>query len=244
MNKFYQWVASTAIVFLFVLALVWHFSQNGNKPAGSLLDAQNLTLQASELKTLQDLTFTEPLKKHWKEHIFKNPSNYQVEGDVLHASSAASSSMIYQEVNLDLSKRPILTWEWKAVQFPSNKRSKHLAQKSDNDFSGRVYVICKGKTPLAADVIQYVWDDRFPEGTIGDSPFLKNVKVLVVQNGPSNDWISEVRDVYADYRQLFGRRPPAHLSAVAVMSDSDNTKTRSEIYFRNLSIKKLKIASV
>lgn len=240
MNKPSQWIASIVAVFLLGLAVVWYFNQNGKPLGDTLLNGQALTFQASELKTLRDLTFTEPLKQHWKEHVFKNPSSYQAEDNVLHASSQASSSMLYREVNLDLSQRPILTWEWKAVQFPGNKKGKRLASKSDNDFSGRVYILFKGKNPLAAELIQYVWDDHFPEGTTDDSPFLKNVKILVVQSGPSNEWVSEMRDVYADYRKLFGRRPPQSLTAVGVMSDSDNTKTQSEIYFRNLSIKKSK----
>ncbi len=232
----FQWLTATLLVFLSGLALFWYLNQPHHDshlfPLKSLVDPSLVTLKTIDLK--------EPLKQSWKEHVFKSHTSYQVENDSLHALSQGNSSMLYQEVNINLSDRPFLTWEWKAIQFPTHKKSKRLADKSDNDFAGRVYAIFKGRSPIVADVIQYVWDDRYPEGTSSDSPFLKNVRILVVQSGKSDEWVSEKRDLLEDYQKLFGRRPRWPLSAVGVMSDSDNTQTQSEIYFRNFSVKKLK----
>ena len=216
------------------LGAYWYVNQPHTSPISihSLVDPN--------LIPIKDIQFKEPLKKYWKEHVFKSPTSYQVEDGVLHASSQGSSSMIYQNVRINMSERPFLEWEWKAAQFPSNKKGRSLADKSNNDFAGRVYAIFKGASPVAADVIQYVWDDQYPEGTLDGSPFLKNVKILVVQSGVSSDWVSEKRDLLEDYHRLFGRNPRWPLSGVAIMSDSDNTKTQSEIYYRNLSLKKPK----
>ena len=207
-----------------------------NPPAHSVFQLQSV--HESNLVLLKSFEFKEPIQKNWKEHAFKSHTYYTVENDSMHAVSKGNSSMIYQEVKIDFSERPFLTWDWKAVQFPGEKKGKSLADKSNNDFTGRVYAIFKGRSPVAADVIQYVWDDRYPEGTSSDSPFLKNVRVLVVQNGPATDWVSEQRDILQDYQTLFGRRPRWPLSAVGIMSDSDNTKSQSEIYYRNLAVKK------
>ena len=229
-----KWLVMLALLFLLGLGAFWYLNQPHGRPLliHSLVDP--------DLIPIKDIVFKEPLKQYWKEHVFKSPTSYQVEDGTLHASSQGNSSMIYQNVHVDLSQRPFLEWEWKAIRFPSNKKGKGLAEKSNNDFAGRVYAIFKGNSPIAADVIQYVWDDRYPEGTSSGSPFLNNVKILVVQSGASLEWVSEKRDILEDYRRLFGRNPRWPLSAIAIMSDSDNTQTQSEIYYRNLSLKKPK----
>lgn len=228
----FKWLLAIAFIFLLGLGVFWYIKPLPNQsffPVQSLGDAS--------LVTFKNFDFQEPIRQSWKEHAFKHHTAYKVENENLHASSMGTSSMLYQEVKIPVSERPILVWDWKAVQFPGNKQGKGLADKSDNDFAGRVYAIFKSQTPIA-DVIQYVWDDHFSEGKASDSPFLKNVRILVVQSGKSDEWVSEKRDLLEDYRKLFGRNPRWPLSAIGVMSDSDNTKTQSEIYYRNLSLKK------
>lgn len=231
-NSTMKWLLAISFVFVLGLGVFWFVNQSpyATAPFESITDP--------DLVTIQNFVFKEPLKQFWKEHAFKSRSSYQVEGDTLHAVSQGTSSMLYQEAHVRPSDRPFLTWQWKAVQFPANKKGRDLADKSNNDFTGRVYALFKGRSPVAADVIQYVWDDRYPEGAFSESPFLGNVRILVVQSGPSQDWVSEKRDLMEDYRRLFGRNPRWPLTAVGIMSDSDNTKTRSEIYYRNLSLKK------
>lgn len=228
-----QWLLMIASVFILGLGVCWYVKPDFGYQSFFSLSS----LGDTNLLTIKNFGFKEPMKEFWREHAFQHRTTYQVVNDSLHASSKGTSSMLFQEVKINLSERPFLVWDWKAVQFPSNKKGEGLTGKSDNDFAGRVYAIFKGRTPVA-DVIQYVWDDHFPEGTASDSPFLKNVRILVVRSGKSDEWVSEKRDLLEDYRKLFGRNPRWPLSAVGVMSDSDNTKTQSEIYYRNLSIKK------
>ena len=179
--------------------------------------------------------------KEWKEHVFHGRTIYRVElgenGEkTLHALSQGTSSLIYKEANIKLSDRPFLTWEWKTVQFPSNKENKILASKHDNDFAARMYIAFKGRTPFVSDVIEYVWDDHFPEGSFAESPYLKSTKILVVHSGKSDQWIPERRDLIRDYEMLFGHHPKGNVIAVGIMSDSDNTGSASEAYFKNISI--------
>lgn len=182
----------------------------------------------------------------WKEHVFHGRTTYKIEQEadgskILHASSQGSSSFLYKEMNVPISNRPVLSWKWKAIQFPSNKENKVLASKSDNDFAVRVYVGFKGKTPFTPDVIQYVWDDYFPEGTSAESPFLKGTKVFVVQSGKpiaTKEWVFEKRDLIRDYEMLFGKKPKGNIGAIGVMSDSDNTGTFSEAYIRDILIER------
>ncbi len=200
------------------------------------------------LLPLISFEFKEPLEK-WEEHIFNKRTLYKVEtdesqGNFLHAVSAGTSSVLFKVVNVKLSERPFLTWEWRAIQFPSNKKNEVLAAKPDNDFAARVYVAFKGRTPFSSDVIQYVWDDHFPEGAYVTSPYSRKVKVFVVQSGetnPQGEWVPEKRDLVKDYEMLYGKTPHGNLYAVGIMSDSDNTGTASEAGYRRLSVAKPKV---
>jgi hypothetical protein len=48
-------------------------------------------------------------------------------------------------------------------------------------------------------------------------------------------WVEESVNVLADYRQAFGKDPPA-IAGIAVMSDTDNTGTSAEAYLDYIEI--------
>lgn len=178
------------------------------------------------------------------EKVFRGETEYEifvdpVQGPVLRAKSDKTSSLLYEKIEVDMKKSPTLSWEWKAENFPANKRNEVLGAQEDNDYVARVYAMFKGNTILSSDVIQYVWDDHFVEGETGKSGFSNRVKIMVVRHGIVTDndgWIKEERDIAEDYRQLFGEEPTKPLSAIGIMSDSDNTKTSSLAYLKNIQV--------
>jgi len=180
----------------------------------------------------------------WDEKVFHGKTKYRIVGvggeePYLNAQSEATSSALYHKVHVDLKRDPHLVWEWKALSFPSKEDHVDLGSKSENDFAARVYVIFEGGTVFTSEVIQYIWDDRFPEGKVADSGFSSNIKMLVIQSGTAegdSEWVLEDRNLAQDYRRLFGKEPKKRLGAVAFMSDSDNTKTQSEANVRYFKI--------
>jgi hypothetical protein len=186
--------------------------------------------------------------KNWHEHSFSGKSGYKIElnesGEAfLRASSQGTSSVLLRQVNIPSSERPFLSWEWKVARFPSNKKNQKLGTKSDNDFSIRVYAIFGGGLPFNSEVIQYVWDDHFPEGTFASGAFSGKTKIFVIQSGsaqPASGWVSEKRDLALDYKELFGKPLKGNFAVVGVMSDSDNTGSQTEAYIRRLQIQKPK----
>ncbi len=113
--------------------------------------------------------------------------------------------------------------------------SEKLANRSEDDFAARVYVIFPGSTFFNTDVIEYIWDESIAEGTVGSSPYSDRVKLFVIRSGrPTEEnggWQIEKRSPYEDYVKLFGKKPKRAIGAVALMSDSDNTGTQSEANF-------------
>ena len=198
-----------------------------------------------DLQTILDLRFNDLSGRlpGWEEKIFKPKTFYEVRLDadgegMLSARSANASSALYCRMDVPIGLAPVLVWRWKAPVFPSNKKTMDLASKEDNDFAGRVYVIFKSRSMFSADVIEYVWDDRFPEGTISASPWSEHIKVVVVQSGvPDTDgWIIERRDVIRDYTAFFGKPPKRNIAALAIMSDSDNTQSQSGILIKHIGL--------
>jgi len=176
---------------------------------------------------------------------FSGDSTFEViedvdKGKVLRTSSEAASAMLYEEIQtIPLQYHPKLKWEWKAESFPTNKKNEVLGSKEDNDYAGRVYALFKGSTLLTSEVIQYLWDDHFEEGVVENSPFSNRVKMVVVESGRNEEgdgWVIEERDLYEDYVTYFGKEPEKPLGAIAVMSDSDDTKTSSSLLIRGISI--------
>jgi hypothetical protein len=188
--------------------------------------------------------FSEPGSlMEWDEKIFHGRSQYNIEslpnGEMaLRAQSRGASSALYHRVDIRIQSKPRLIWEWSSPTFPEGIK-KELSERKTNDFAGRVYAVFKGGTILNSDVIQYLWDDDFDEGTFATSSFSKNVKMIVVQYGPepSQGWVLEERDLYEDYQKLFGKAPTRDLAAIAFMSDSDNTQTESGIFLRRMMVK-------
>ncbi len=195
-----------------------------------------------EFKFLKDKDIQE-----WRHQKFKGESLYEISSDetgenVLKSSSRGTSSGIFRKVNIDIEKNPILVWKWKVTEFPSNKKNKKFASKLDNDYPLRIYAIFEGKTIFTSDIIQYVWDDHFEEGTYSASPYTKRVKAFVVQKSSAEDpqeWVREMRDIRKDYEFLFGKKPTKNLKAIGIMSDSDNTMSQSEAFMKNIEIYKL-----
>jgi hypothetical protein len=94
----------------------------------------------------------------------------------------------------------------------------------------RVARIGAGEILPSASVC-YVWDNQLAPGTVLDNAFTRRVRTLVLRGPetPLRGWVSEQRDVAADFLRLFGDEaktvPP--LMGVAVGADADNTKGHS-----------------
>jgi hypothetical protein len=76
--------------------------------------------------------------------------------------------------------------------------------------------------------LRYLWTiAAVPEETIIDSPSQPGVlRSIVVEAGQVSPltWISERRDLVADFQAAFGRLPETNVRAVVLFSDNDNTQ--------------------
>lgn len=88
-----------------------------------------------------------------------------------------------------------------------------------------------GESPPFA-TLMYVWETAEPVGTVVVNPRTDRIRKLVVDTGPEHlgRWREHRRDLTADYLQAYGE-PPGALVGMALMTDSDNTRTRAEAWY-------------
>ncbi len=82
---------------------------------------------------------------------------------------------------------------------------------------------------LPAATVCYVWDARWPAGTVIENPYSRRVRSLVLRHtasAPPGLWVDEKRDLAADFLRLFGDEAGGQVPAligIAVGADADNT---------------------
>lgn len=204
-----------------------------------------------------------PLPEGWEPLTFKKIEKHTLytlvkdEGTtVIRAVANASASGLIREIRIDPREYPIVHWRWK-VDNLLQKGDVH--RKEGDDYPARIYIAFEydgsklgfferakfetaklfyGKyPPLGA--INYIWESKAPKGTIVPNPFTDRVKMIVVESGPEklDEWVTEERNVYEDYRQAFGDEPPM-ISGVAIMTDADNTGESATACYGDIVFKK------
>ena len=85
----------------------------------------------------------------------------------------------------------------------------------------------------------YVWANEQPVGTVIRDPRSDRIRYLVVEQGSGNlrQWVSHQRDIHADYRRVFGEEPGA-VVGMAIMTDTDNTRTQTRGVFGPVALVK------
>src|SRR4030042_2141720 len=204
-----------------------------------------------------------PLPEGWKPLTFKKierHTDYALvkDGDtvVVKAISNASASGLIREIRINPKEYPLIQWRWKVSNI---LKKGDVHKKEGDDYPARIYITFEHdpktlgffeKTkyeavrllygqypPLAA--INYIWESKSPNGTVVPNPFTDRVMMIVVESGGEkvNQWVSEERNVYEDYKQAFHEEPPI-ISGVAIMTDTDNTGESTVTYYGDILFKK------
>jgi len=170
----------------------------------------------------------------WEQKSFAGYTHYKITNLGLQATSESSASSIYKEVHIDLEKTPILNWTWRI-----DKRLDIADEtvKQGDDFSARVYVIVKGEWGFwQTKSLIYVWSAHMNKFQSWESPYAGSNVVeiaLRTQSDQLKHWYTEKRNVLNDIRKHFGTDIRI-IDAVAIMTDTDNTKSSALSYYKNL----------
>jgi hypothetical protein len=89
---------------------------------------------------------------------------------------------------------------------------------------------------IRARLIGYVWDSTAPAQTVEKSRKTGTVHFFVLRSGPVqlNQWLTERRNVYEDYRRVFGE-DPEDPRAIALSIDTNDTRSTAEALIGSIS---------
>jgi len=169
---------------------------------------------------------------------------------VLRVEAVASYGNLVHGLNEDVGKHQ-LAWRWRLEQPPTGA---DLRKRDGDDIGIKVcamFDLATSAVPfverqvlriarmrstelLPAASICYVWDTQLAPGTVLDNAFTRRIRQIVLRGPetPAGGWVSERRDVWADFKRLFGDESEAvpPLVGVAIGADADNTQSRSLAY--------------
>lgn len=172
----------------------------------------------------------------WEVKEFKGRTSYDLVADggrtVLRAQADGTASGLIKEIKVDPRQYPLLRWSWK-VEGVLAKGDAHV--KAGDDYAARVYVVFPSLIFWRTRAINYIWANKLPQGQFIANPFTGNAMMVAVRSGPSQagQWLSEERNLVADYKLLFGEEP-GEIGAVAVMTDTDNTGEKAIAYYGDI----------
>jgi hypothetical protein len=240
----------------FISILIFHLSIS---PAA--IQAQSQTM--IEVGKFSAGTADQKLPDGWKPLTFKKIEKHTIytlvrDNDtvVVKAVAEVSASGLTREIKIDSKEYPIIQWRWKVSNI---LKKGDVHKKEGDDYPARIYITFEytpGKVsffektkyeairllygeypPLAA--IDYIWESKAPVGTMVPNPYTDRVMMFVVESGSAklDQWVSEERNVYEDYKKAFKEEPPM-ISGVAIMTDTDNTGESTTAYYGDILFKK------
>lgn len=194
--------------------------------------------------------------KDWQPYEFesiKSHTLYRLVQDkgqsVLQATSIASASGLIREIDIDLTDYPLLSWRWKVTQRPSGKDDR---KRENDDHAVRLYLIFNAPEPnenrlkwlwrqlssnesLNTHALNYIWAHSAELGKTIPNPYTASVMMIPVNRADQDigSWVHIERNVLDDYLVSFGKQPPK-LSGIAIMTDSDNSKSKATAYYGDI----------
>jgi hypothetical protein len=151
-------------------------------------------------------------------------------------SDAQSAFGIRRSLQVNLKEHPYLSWKWAVTKLPSGG---DVRVKDRDDQALQIYIAFKQpgfpSNPLSAPLLGYIWDTEAPVGTTCRSTQANadKIRYIVMRNKTDRTgrWYTEKRNVYEDYRMLFGdikNGEPPEIIGIVLYINSQRTQTSAE----------------
>jgi hypothetical protein len=168
--------------------------------------------------------------KGFTKEIKEGQPQVTLENGFLRLSSSKTSFGFKREVKTSIKEYPYLNWSWQARRLP---RGGDFRKRETDDQAGQLYVLFP-RFPAKVNTLMvgYLWENEAPKGTSGTSTAWSKLKYIVLRDktDPLGTWYRESRNVYEDFKKLFGEEPP-DLGAVAIYINSQHTGSEAEILY-------------
>jgi hypothetical protein len=171
---------------------------------------------------------------------------------VIKADSRNAAAGLIRYLRVNPAEYPVIQWQWK-IDHVLDKGDARTRQ--GDDYAARIYVafafdpnqatwwerarhksaaLLSGKE-VPGSALNYIWANKLPKNRILPNPYLSESMMVAVQSGNAlaGQWITEKRDIAADYRQAFGRNPP-EIIGIGIMTDTDDTGEETAGYYGDI----------
>lgn len=155
----------------------------------------------------------------------KDVYSLQEEGGVrfLRAVSRGLGIQAGREMEWDLQEYPVVTWSWRAKQFPEGADER---KSGTNDSVAAVYVMVPHSRVRGPKAVKYIWSERVPAGErLSSNEGLTQVRVLRSGRDGAGEWREERVNVRDDYLRFFNESAAPRTAGIAVLTDADDTKS-------------------
>ncbi len=182
--------------------------------------------------------FESAIAGRWEQLKFGRPTEYFIcrEADIncLKAVADNTCSALMTKVQLEPQPRLIARWKWKIDQIPP-----HSKDRVARGFDHTARLIIAFDTLIGPPrTVNYVWANEVNIGETFPHPRSSRAQMIALESGDkkAGQWITEERDVTADWHQLFGDRTMPKIVAVGVITDSESTGTKVTGYYQNIEL--------
>lgn len=139
-----------------------------------------------------------------------------------------SASGLIRRVAIDPDRCPILEWLWRVDRLQPDA---DLRTREGDDVAASIFLLFGDpgmlSDPEPVPTLRYVWtNDRVVEEAVIENPHMPGIVYnLVVESGSRRlgTWVTERRDMAADFYRAFGRKPGDGVGAIAIFTDNDQT---------------------
>lgn len=177
---------------------------------------------------------------------------------VLKVEAEDSYGNLVHGLHVQLGERSTLSWRWRVDKLVEEA---DLKQRSGDDSPAKLclfFAFDTSKLPLGertklsmaqsltgqdvpGETLCYVWDNKLPADTGITNAFTKRIRMIVLDTGSAKlgQWVTQRRNVVADYQRLFGDESGGKVPeviGVAISADADNTHGRALAYFGDVTL--------
>ena len=133
----------------------------------------------------------------------------------------------------DLAAYPILAWAWRLGEHPKGSDERNS---KTNDSALSVYAVWPHSS-VSLKSLKYIWSAVVPVGTrLSSSGGL--TQALVIRSGTEKKsaWTEESVNVLENYKKFFDESETPKASGIAVLTDSDDTKSVAQGDYANFRL--------
>ena len=185
----------------------------------------SLALGRAAADTIFSDDFSHGISNSWNNvAFFKTPTDYRAchDGTNSYLLAVADKSCSALSVKLDVQPPGdlILRWRWRIDGVNTNGSEREL---SKFDHAARVFVAFD--TLIGPPrTLNYLWANVEPVGTTLEHPKSSRAELIMLESGnaKAGQWVSEQRDVTADWNKAFPGKAMPKIVGLGVMTDSDS----------------------